>query len=164
MAHISNIPPEILNMICQTLSWRDIKNLELVLPFDLFTQSGIRDDVFERTLQMSIKETNSLTMDSVNLKKEFDSHVSQYNSLIRNYQGGSIHSFHSLINNEYEQVMRYEHLIKENHKRVVAIDREVRTFRKYYLNSLAREMYKAALQFPQFAGYVQRRSKPKNSR
>ena len=94
MAHISNIPPEILNMICQTLSWRDIKNLELVLPFDLFTQSGIRDDVFERTLQMSIEETNSLTMDSVNLKKEFDSHVSQYNSLIRNYQGGSIHSFH----------------------------------------------------------------------
>ena len=70
MAHISNIPPEILNMICQTLSWRDIKNLELVLPFDLFTQSGIRDDVFERTLQMYIKETKSLAMDSVNFKKE----------------------------------------------------------------------------------------------
>ena len=70
MASITNIPPEILNMICQILSWRDIKNLELVLPFDLFTQSGIRDDVFERTLQMSIEETNSLTMDSVNLKKK----------------------------------------------------------------------------------------------
>ena len=105
----------------------------------MFTQSGIRDNVFERTLQMSIEETNSLTMDSVNFKKEFDYHVSQYNSLIRNFQG-SYHSFHSLINNEYEQAVRYQHLIKENYKRGVAIDKEERKFRKYYLKSLGMEM------------------------
>ena len=162
MASITNIPPEILNMICETLSWKDIQNLEKVLPSELFIQSGIIKDVFERSEKVFKDEMNSLTMDCVKYNKKFDIHVSQYNSLIRNYQGGSIHSFHSLINNEYEQVIRYEHLIKENHKRVVAIDKEVRTFMKYYLKSVAKEMYTAALQFPIFANYVHRRSKLKN--
>ena len=91
MASITNIPPEILNMICETLSWKDIQNLEKVLPSELFIQSGIIKDVFERSEKVFKDEMNSLTMDSVKYNKKFDIHVSQYNSLIRIYQGGSIH-------------------------------------------------------------------------
>ena len=49
MASITNIPGEILNMIYETISWKDIKNLEKVLLFDLFVHSGIKKDVFART-------------------------------------------------------------------------------------------------------------------
>ena len=69
---------------------RHKKNLEKVLPADLFIHSGIKN-VFERTQQMYKKEMNSLAMDSINYKKN-DIHVSQYNSIITNYQGGGIHS------------------------------------------------------------------------
>ena len=72
MASITNIPPEILNVICETLSWRDIKNLEKVLPSELFIQSGIIKDVYERSEKVFKDEMNSLTMDSVNYKKELD--------------------------------------------------------------------------------------------
>jgi len=133
MASITNIPPEILNMICETLSWKDIQNLEKVLPSELFIQSGIIKDVFERSEKVFKDEMNSLTMDSVKYNKKFDIHVSQYNSLIRIYQGGSIHSFHLLINNEYEQVVRYEYLLRKNYNRAVKIDKEVRKFLKYFI-------------------------------
>ena len=133
MGSITNIPPEILNMICRTLSWRDIKNLEEVLPSDLFIQSGIKEDVYERTVQMFKDEINLLELNSVNYHKEFEYHVSHYNSLIINYQGEGIHSFHSLLNSEYEQVVRYENLKSQTFRRAVTFYNELRKFEKYYL-------------------------------
>ena len=72
-------------------------------------------------------------MNSVNYDKEFECHVSQYNFLIRNYQGGGIHIFHSLINSEYEQVVRYENLKSQTFRRAVTFYNELRKFEKYYL-------------------------------
>ena len=153
MSIIINIPPEILNMICKTLSWRDIKNLEEVLPSDLFIQSGIKEDVYERTEQMFKNKMNLLALNSVNYDKEFEYHVSQYNFLIRNYQGRGIHSFHSLINSEYEQVVRYENLKSQNFKRAFKFENELRKFMKYCLKGSVEKMYTPAftLEFPVLA-------------
>ena len=135
MASITNIPPEILNMICETLSWRDIKNLEKVLPSELFIHSGIIKDVYERSEKVFKDEMNSLTMDSVNYKKELDFLISRYNSLIRNFHG-NFHMFHSLLNIVYEKIVRYENLFIENYNRAVKIDKEVRKFLKYFIKIL----------------------------
>ena len=101
---------------------------------------------------------NLLGINSYNYKKEMEYHVSRYNAFKRNFQG-SIHFFHCLINSVYEEIVRYEILIKQNYNRAVKIDKEVRKFMKYCLKELVKEMYTPTfnLQFPQFAKSVHRR-------
>ena len=81
------------------------------------------------------EEINSLAMDSVKYNKKIDIHVSQYNSLIRNFHG-NFHMFHSLLNIVYEKIVRYENLFIENYNRAVKIDKEVRKFLKYFIKIL----------------------------
>ena len=51
-ASFTEIPPEILKIVCKTLSWQDIKFLEEVFLSNLFLKSIVKSDVISRALPL----------------------------------------------------------------------------------------------------------------
>ena len=66
---ITNVPPEVLNIICKTLSWRDIKNLEKALPSSLFINSGVKRDVIDTTLRRLVEQAKTTLSERKEYKK-----------------------------------------------------------------------------------------------
>ena len=99
---INNIPPEVLNIICKTLSWRDIKKLEKALPSSLFINSGVKRDIIDTTLKRLVEQAKTTLSERKEYKKECNYFISDYYFLIRNYQLIVFQTFHSLLNEDYE--------------------------------------------------------------
>ena len=76
MEGIESLPPEILNMICKYLEWRDVGNFKKALP--QISVSGVELDVVKRSLkEISIKknvieeEIMSIEGELVRIKKQY---------------------------------------------------------------------------------------------
>ena len=131
---ISDLPPEMFNMVCKTLSWQDIKCLEEVLPPKMFIKSGVRSDAFDRTLQMLKEQVEAFSSEREECKKQLDACINDYYFLIMNYQLINFHSLHPLLNNEYEQVIKCENLLEENKKVLRILKKEFKNVLAWYFD------------------------------
>ena len=66
---ITNIPPEVLSIICKTLTWRDIKNLEKALPSSIFINSRVKRELIDRTLRRLVEEAKTILSERKKYKK-----------------------------------------------------------------------------------------------
>ena len=106
MEGIESLPPEILNMICKYLEWRDVGNFKKALP--QISVSGAELDVVKRSLkEISIKK-NVIEEEIVSIKDE----------LVRIKK----HCFYSLFNSH--DIMHYIWDISMLENNVMCKDRE----------------------------------------
>ena len=123
---ITNIPPEVLNIICKTLSWRDIKNLEKALPSSLFINSCVKRDVIDSTLRRLVEQAKTALSERKEYKKECNYFISDYYFLIRNYQLLDFQTFHSLLNEDYEIIIQCLNVINKNMEILIKLKEELK--------------------------------------
>ena len=134
MFHVSitDLPPEMFNMVCKTLSWKDIKCLEEVLPPKMFITSGVRSDALEMALAVLKEHIEAFSLERKECKKQLEDCVNNYYLVIRNYQIITFHSLHSLLNDKYEQVIRCENLLREYKKVLKNLKKEFKNILEWY--------------------------------
>ena len=67
---VESLPPEVLNMICKYLDWRDVGNFEKALP--QISLSGTKLDVVKRSLKEISNKRDVIFEEIVNIEIELE--------------------------------------------------------------------------------------------
>ena len=106
-ASFTEIPPEILKIVCKTLPWQDIKCLEEILPSDLFIKRGGKSDVINRTLPLLKESLRKNQRDIKILEKKIKDSLYNYYFILEMFHNIDIHTIHGLLNFEFEKYNEY---------------------------------------------------------
>ena len=112
-ASFTEIPPEILKIVCKTLPWQDIKCLEEILPSDLFIKSGVKSDVINRTLPLLKESLRKNQRDIKILEKKIKDSLYNYYFILEMFHNIDIHTIHDLLNFEFEKYNEYLETLPE---------------------------------------------------
>ena len=109
---IINMPPEILNIICTNLFWRDIKSLEEVLPSDIYQKSGVKREVIRRTIPLLNDYRRYIYSNKKENKKEVRFLSRSYYYQLTLYPYINFYTLHALLDSHYERIIMCNNLVQ----------------------------------------------------
>ena len=118
---ITNIPPEILNIICKNLSWRDIKSLEEVLPTDIYQNSGVKREVIGRIIPLINDYRHHIYLNKKENKKEARFLMRSYYYQLRLYPYINFYRLHPLLDSHYERIVMCNNLVQGDNAMIVKL-------------------------------------------
>ena len=119
-----DIPPEILNIICKSLSWQNIKSLEEALGSDLINRSGVKLDTIKIIVPELRECMRTIQAETKHNKIELKDCIANYYFLIVMYEFFDMHTLQSLLNLQYEEIINYRNLIYANKSRLKKYKKE----------------------------------------
>ena len=125
---IESLPPEILNMICKYLNWRDVGNFEKALP--QISVSGAKLDVVKRSLKEISNKRDVIFEGIVNIEIELERIKEHYFYILFNP-----HYFapHDIMHSIWDISILENHAMRKDREKL-ELDVEMREICRWWMN------------------------------